>query len=404
MVSRSPWLWCAALAAACSAPAPDPLAMRDDLPAAVDVPAERRPALDAAAAAARAELRAGEFPAARRAAAEVLAVDPRHARARAVLGAALAGEAQREAPPELATWRRAEGELLRADRLAPDDPVVAALHVGFLIADGHLSAAAERAERGLAAVPDDLELLELAGRARFDLGDEQRTRELALRQVARDPQAASAWWRAAWCAARLAAGALDDAERTPLLEAARDGFRAYRELAPLDPDGYAGEARVRHELLASNAARSPDAVRPILELWTAAELLRPQAGDYAFGRAVAHELVGERDAAEAEYRDALAIDAAHLPSLLNLGALLADAERPAEAAAVLRRALALGVHGDERDRIEAWLARHAEGTAASPGDWRDPVARSRMSLAGEESSRFRAQACSRDTSSAGSAR
>lgn len=342
-------------AAGCGGVAPDPAAMADDLPTARAFPPERIAELGARTDAALAALIAGDFERAEELAEAVLAVDPRRARARAVLAHCLMQEAIAESPPTLAPWRRAEGELRRASLLAPGDPVVARLHAAFLAADGHLSAAAERAEAGVAANPNDQALLELAARLRFDLGDERAAIPLLERFLALAPQNADAVWRLAQAHARVAPAEIEHDLRVARRDAAVAAFDRYLKLAPDDPEGPLAAATARFARLQETDEPDAELVAAILDLYDRAAQLLPASPAPHFGRGAVLDVAGRADAARTAYRAALALDQGHVPSLLNLAANLAAAGDRAAAIPLLRRALILGVTDDERTRIQSFL-------------------------------------------------
>jgi Flp pilus assembly protein TadD len=353
---RAPFVALALTLAGCTAASPDPLAMAADLPTARPLDAASAAALGVRVDEALARLEAGDVAAARRIAAEVLAADPSSARARAITAQGLMQDALEESPPTLGPWRRAEGELLRASRLAPNDPVVARLHARFLVADGHLSAAAARIDEGLAAEPDDPELLTLGARVRFDLGDERAAIPLLRRVEALRPDDPDPVWRLAQCQIRLAPAEIEGALRRERFDAAVAAFTRYRRLAPTDPDGFLAEAQARLARALAGDGVDPEEIERVIGLYRDAARLDPTSAEPAFGQGVAHELAGRAEDARSAYRAALALDPGHLPSLLNLGASLADAGDREAAVPLLRRALELGVTPDERDRIERYLA------------------------------------------------
>lgn len=353
---RAWWVAVVSGLTACAGVSPDPAAMASDLPLPADISAERAAALQAESDRALAALRAGDVDRAREIVDGVLASDPAQARARAVLAHCLMQIAIQESPPTLAVWRRAEGELRRASRLAPEDPVVARLHAVFLAADGHVSAAAERVDTGLAAAPDDRDLLELGARLRYDLGDEIAAIPILERLISLIPNDADSVWRLAQCHARLAPSEVSPGERRSRFDSAVATFTRYRRLSPDDPDGALAEAQTRIARMTDSSGVDPVEVDTILELYRVAARLRPESPESPFGQGAVLELAGRHEEARGAYRAALALDPAHVPSLLNLAASLAAAGDRDAAEPLLERALELGVTADERTRIEAFLA------------------------------------------------
>ncbi len=332
--------------------------MRADLPEPKPLAPERRPVLDGIRAEARAALDRGDAPEARRLAAEVLAEDPTDPLARALLGVALSREARAENPPILVLWRRAEGELLRAEALAPIDPEVAILHAGFLLDDGHLSAAAARLEPVLAASPRHPELLATLGRILFDLGDVTPALDVSIRRLALVPDDAEAQWRVAACHASLADTTIDRDERRNHLAAAATAYARHAELAPEDPDSSAGEAWARFTLALEGGPADAETYARIAALWTRVAELRPISPEGPFGVGRVLEQAGDPEAAEPRYEEALSRDPNHVPSLLALAALRVTDERAEQAVPLLRRALELDLTSDERESIVEWLAGH----------------------------------------------
>jgi tetratricopeptide (TPR) repeat protein len=338
----------------CGGATPDPREMAKILPPARAVDPERRAALDADVAAVIESLSAREFAAARAKVQLVLEYDPRHARARAVLGHTYLLEATATTPPALEPLRIAEGEMLRATRIDPTDPVVARFHVGLLVVEGHLSAAKERVTTALAAAADDADLLELAGRIHFDLGEERAAAPLLRACVERRSDDVASWWRLAQCHARSAASATDAAARTAEFEAAAAAFARYRELVPEDADAALGEAWARTKLLPPSPALAD--IEPVLALYDAVARQRPSDADPHFGRGRLLLLAGAIEEGHASLRTALALDPRHVGALLELAASLAA--DPAEHGSVrdlYERACTLDLEPNERRSVEAWL-------------------------------------------------
>ena len=364
--------WLGALwivAASCAGVSPDPASMERDLPTSAPRSASAAAVLleqsDDLVALFTAGDREGAVPGAR----ELLAVDPADARARAIVAWSQMQKALAEAsPPPLVAWRAAEGEFRRASKLAPDDPFVTRLHAGFLIADGHLAAAAGLLDDALARLPDDPELLELGARVHFDLGDEREAIRLARRVEVLRPMDPEPVWQLGQCWTRIADGERTSAERTAAHTASVRAFGRYRTLRPDDPDGWMGEAHARLSRARSDGFAEGEA-ELILGLYAEAARRSPASPEPAFGLGATHELAGSVGEAQAAYRTALALDANHVPSALNLAALLASSDSESDrvaASVLLRRVLELGVAPDERRAIERFLSGQApDGRASS---------------------------------------
>lgn len=274
--------------------------------------------------------RYGEAEAAARAA---LALDPRAARARAVLGMVTFQKAGLDEPPDLFLLHEGEAELELARQLAPDDAFVGWMHAVLLAEAGHLSAAAETAEvalrRAAAAPPAErAALLGIAGTYRYELGEERAAVPHLQAYVALRPDDATAQFRLGASLLRIAS--LPSGPRPNSLVAAQaqaDGaaraFARCAELVPGDDDVAlaVGAALVRAAELAGERGDLPardqrwhDAearFRAVAERF-------PTSAEAVFRLGVVAELRGDEAAARAAYTDALQRDPAHLGSLLNL--------------------------------------------------------------------------------------
>ena len=175
------------LLASCAGVAPDPDRVSTaDLPR-VELDGAQRTALDAHVQDAVEAVVQRRFDEASRAARAAIALDPRSARARAVLAMVELGEAAKQDPVEWRGLRRGEAELARARELAPADAFVGWMQAVFLAEAGHLSAAADAAEDALARCGDapaaeKAALLGVAGTYRYELGEE-RARHEAFEQT-----------------------------------------------------------------------------------------------------------------------------------------------------------------------------------------------------------------------------
>jgi tetratricopeptide (TPR) repeat protein len=358
----------------CGGVSPDPAAMARDLPTAdpsIGLDDRLRPRRDEAIERAwRAEAE-GRFETARDEARTALRIDEASAEARAVLGLALAGLAQRESPPDLALWRRAEGELRRALALAPDDLRVGLAHVRFLETEGHLAAAAEHADRMVASYPslEDTpgELLRRAGRLHDELGEEQAALPLLTASLADDPTAADVLFRIAWCTATLAERAVETDVAGALWRDAAIAFEAYAEVATYDVEGPLGAGHAWLQVLDVDAPDEDVAARA-RAAFTEALSRNPDSADALHGRGVLAERLGDLDGALADYGAALARDREHAPTLLDLLALRAESGTDEDleiAENLAERVLTLPPQEltvRERERVAEWLAeRRAAG-------------------------------------------
>jgi tetratricopeptide (TPR) repeat protein len=375
----------AVLLAACAGASPDPDAMARDRLESAELDAEGRRYLQQHVENALAALAAGRYESAEENARLSLDLDPRAARARAVLGLCLLHRAQAHDPPDLALMNRGDGETLRALHLQPRDPVVAWLRAAFLGSCGHLAAAAEAAEQGLAALPpaDEsapeparVDLLAAAARFRYELGEKRLARPHLAALLDVRPDDAQARFRYGICL--LVTAEDDEAHAAGRLAAAAEAFARAAELKPDDREAWLAviAARMRAaERLGKNgdeAGRKAAIDEAVAACGRAAERF-PQDGEPWFRKGVALEALGESAQAEQAFLEALQRDGEHLGALLDLASLCA-ADRRAEAEALLRRALSAADHGKgrlqpkERDRIQAFLE---GGPAAGKDDGKD---------------------------------
>lgn len=297
----------------------------------------------------------GSFGQAEEVARQALTIQPRAARPRAVLGTCLMQKANRDDPPDLRLWRQAEGELLAASRTAPADTLVSVMYGCFLMADGHLVAAAEVAEAALGRDADHLEALRLAAEARYELGEERLARPHLTRLVQLDPDPQIVY-RLAWCLLRLSEGDPDN-ELALLLESA-DGFYAYRESEPTDVEGYLGEGRawLRAAEETADADRQQERAERALSVFEQAAARFAENAAAQFGLGVCLEILGRYDAAIEAYDRALELDPHHTGALLNLAASYAATGRKELAEPLCRRALEEeDLTSDERRRVLEFL-------------------------------------------------
>lgn len=364
------------MAVACAGvpPSPEQIAAGEP-PAVVLTEAQRQRVADLEQQALR-QVELGRFELAADAAGDALVLDPRAARARAVAGFARFERSRARGEADLHVEQRADGETLLALRLAPDDPVVGRLRGMFLAGTGHLSAAAAVAESVLTQAPQGdsrTDLLALAARWRYELGEERLAMVHLHELVPLRPDDAVAWFRLGVCLLRRAAVAHDAAAR---LQARDDALAAERafvrcvELVPGDLDAHdaAGMALVA---AADLERQLGDDAAVVARLQAAAARFAdaaarfPAAAEPCFRLGVVAEEQQRPEAALAAYALALQRDPDHLGALLNqAGLLLADPADPVavgRAHELLRRALAVadrpgGLSSAERARITALLA------------------------------------------------
>lgn len=296
---------------------------------------------------------------------DALALDPRAARARAVLGMVKLQRALRDDPPPLADVNAAETEVRLAEQLAPGDAFVGWMHAAFLAEAGHMSAAAAAAEAALGraggATPDErAALLGIAGTYRYELGEERAALPHLRGYIELRADDAPAHFRLGACLLRIAAVPQD-------AEDAAKAFDRCVELTPGDVDAAlagaaatwraaeladkANDAGARDELRAATTAR----LQAIAERF-------PDHAEPLFRLGVVAEGGGAPAAARAAYERALERDAAHVPSLLNLAAMLDASGEGAGAIGLLQRALAAdagqpSLTASERRRVRARIER-----------------------------------------------
>lgn len=350
-------------------------------PEAIDPATLAAPVLDAAAVARRdaavdeavAAVLQREYEVAQRAAAAALAIDPRAARARAVLGFVSLQTARREEPPELFALHAGEAQVRTAVALAPQDAFVGYLHAVFLAEVGHLSAAAAAAETALAdskqaPAHERAALLGVAGTYRYELGEDRAAYPHLVDYVALRPDDAAAQFRLGNCLLRLASlpqGPTGPAQAQQQLEAAARAFARAFELVPSDlPAGLAvGTAQARGAERARQ--RGDDQLAAQLAAAAAQQFARlveqfPAAAEPAYCLGVVQAASGDREAAAASLATALARDPLHLGALLQVAAEV-DPAQPEPLRKALRRVLYAddargGLTARERQAVERRLA------------------------------------------------
>ncbi len=325
------------------------------------------------------------YDAARAAAERALALDPRAARARAVLGMVLLQEAGQVDPPDLRALHEGEVEVLTAEALAPTDAFVGWIHAVFLAETGHMSAAAAAAEAALertAQAPphERAALLGVAGTYRYELGEDRAALPHLQAYVVLRPDDATANFRLGSSHLRISQlvmgpKGLEESQRHA--ERAARAFERCFRLAAFDEDAglSVGKALLRAAELADRRGeatqRDDFATRAVSAFAVVADRF-PASAEPWFCTAVAAERNGDPAAATAAYGQALLRDPAHLPSLLNL-AVLHEAE-PAgdrrQLLSLLQQVVAVdaqrgGLTAAERDRVTRRIAALEAGGAAT---------------------------------------
>ncbi|MBL9079237.1 MAG: tetratricopeptide repeat protein [Planctomycetes bacterium] len=314
-----------------------------------------------------------------------LELDPRSARARAVLGMVLFQRAGLDDPPDLFLANRGESELQLAEQLDPTDPFVGWMHAVLLAEAGHMSAAAAQAEAALARAGDRTPqeraaLLGAAGTYRYELGEERAAVPHLQAYVALRPDDATASFRLGWCLLRLA-GLVSGPRPNSLqvaqgqADAAVRSFRRCAQLVPGDDDVAlaVGVALLRGAELAEELQdpdgrdeRRRDAEASFREV--AARF--PGNAEALFRAGVTAEARGDEVAAREDYTAALQRDPEHLGSLLHLAACQQRAGAtdgdPAQRE-LLQRALRVGTErGSLTDAERAQLAARFAAGATRP--------------------------------------
>jgi tetratricopeptide (TPR) repeat protein len=308
-----------------------------------------------------------------------LDIDPRAARARAVLGMVLLQRARRRDPPDVFDVNAGETEMLLAEQIAPNDAFVGRMRADFLAEAGHLSAAAATAEAALlrtadAPAADRAALLAVAGNCRYELGEERAALPHLQAYFGLQPDDAATAFRIGSCLFRIAAApegakAMEVAQINA--EGAARAFARCAELAPGDADAAlaVGAALVRAAELAGQRRDlgAPERRRQQEQRWQQAEeqFRRvaeqfPENAEPVFRLGVVAETRGDIPASHQAYLQALDRDRRHLGSLLNLAALLEASGDAAAAVPLLERALAAdearaGLSAAERRRLQQRL-------------------------------------------------
>lgn len=308
-----------------------------------------------------------------------LDIDPRAARARAVLGMVLLQRARRRDPPDVFEVNAGETEMLLAEQIAPNDAFVGRMRAAFLAEAGHVSAAAAAAEAALlrtagAPAADRAALLAIAGNCRYELGEERAALPHLQACFGLQPDDATIAFRIGSCLFRIAAvpeGAKAIEVAQIKAEEAARAFARSAELAPGDADAAmaVGAALVRAAELAGKRRdlAAPERRMQQEQRWHQAEQQFrrvaerfPDSAEPMFRLGVLAETRGDTPASHQAYLQALGRDQKHLGSLLNLAALLEASGDATAAASLLERALAAdeasaGLSAHERRRLQQRL-------------------------------------------------
>lgn len=361
---------------ACTSPPPAPEDLARELPPEQQLSRAQQDRVRLESGKALQELEAGHYAAARDRAQEVLDMDPRSVRARAVLGRSLGVLALAKEPPDQAMAAAAEGHLLLALRLAPEDPKARLFLAQLFAEQGHLSRASQELDLLLAGQPDDQAALRAAADVRYEMGEERAAAPMLSRLLAEVPGDAWALYRLANCQVELAEahfrgdsdlGAKEDRVRVAVevFQQAAKTFVAYQGSAPSDPAGYLGEAHARYRALIATGrnkdkeeAAQRSAATAIVALFQKARGLDPQNPQTFHGEGAVFDFLEDRERARASYEAALRLDANYVPSLLNLAALLhegGDDSQKQKAKDLWRRALDLDITAGEKREIRKLL-------------------------------------------------
>lgn len=361
------------LAAACAGVSPDPEAADATSLAGRELADDEKRQLATHVDTAMQSVVRRRFEDAKTAAEAALVLDPRSARARAVLGMVRLQEAARAEPHDLVAAHEGEVQMRLAGQLAPDDTFVGWMAAVFLHETGHTSAAAAKAEQALtraagAPAAERAALLGIAGTYRYELGEERAARPHLEAYVELRPDDATAHFRLGSCRLRIAA-VPQGPEPNSFRDAQREAERAIRAfercvaLSPGDEDAALAiatahwrAAELAHERAAAAEEREHRAaaetrLRAVVERF-------PTSAEAWFRLGVLAEARSAPNEARAAYAEALQRGPRHVPTLLNLAALLDDLGEPDAATTLLRQALALdatapALTAAERKRLRA---------------------------------------------------
>ncbi|MGK0299592.1 MAG: tetratricopeptide (TPR) repeat protein [Planctomycetota bacterium] len=320
-------------------------------------------------------------------ASRALAINPRSARARAVLAMVKLQMASRQRPSDWFAVRAAEVEMELAQQLSPKSAFVGWMHAVFLAESGHMSAAAAAAEAALvrsadAPISERAALLGTAGTYRYELGEERAARPHLEAYISLRPDDSAAHFRLGSCLLSIA--------KTPQgspppysvaqaeAEAAAVAFSRCFQLAPGDEDAALAVATawIRAAELADLQSKQAKQVERDALYDQAVTYLKelavqfPANAEVYFRIGVLASMQKQPEAAHVAYLAALDRDRNHLGSLLNLASLMiADGEVEPAKSLLLRVIAAEGISdgltGKERERIVRWL-RESGAAATKP--------------------------------------
>jgi len=343
------WPLCCLLAA-CAGVTPRPESADATILPVREVSSAERQQLEQSVASAMSAVLLRRFEEAEHAARDALAIDPRSARARAVIGMAILHRASLSDPPDLRDANAGEFELRLALQLAPGDPFVGWMHAVFLAETGHMSAAAAAAEQALAragnATSNELAaLLGIAGTYRYELGEERAALPHLRSYLSLRQDDATAFFRLGSSLLRIAAVPQGlkarEVAKTQAIEAAT-AFGHCHELAPGDEDADLAVAtslwracELATEL--GDADRDKLAADARARLQQVAERF-PASAEPWFRLGVIAEALKDPATAATVYRQALQRDGRHVGATLNLACLL-DAQGDGGAARTLLQRL-----------------------------------------------------------------
>ena len=381
--------------AACSAVSPDPAtANAADLPRLVLSEQQAQACQQLEDAAVEAVVRR-RYEDAEKAANRALAMNPRSARARAVLAMVKLQLANRHQPSDWYGQRAGEWQMELARQLDPQSAFVGWMHAVFLAEAGHMSAAAAAAEDALARTAnapasERAALLGTAGTYRYELGEERAARPHLEAYALLRPDDAAAHFRLGSCLLSIANTPQGSPPPYPRAqseaEAAAVAFARCYELAPGDEDAALAVVTAwlrAAELAALQAKPEKQAERDALLAKSVAHLQQlvgqfPDNAEVHFRLGVLAARRRELDLAQAAYLAALQRDPEHVGSTLNLAALKVAAGDIDAARDLFTRLLAAKpvaaasanteLTVAERQRIERWLEAQDPAAATRGGE------------------------------------
>ena len=365
---------------ACAGVAPDPADVSIDALPIRALDADARASCEAFEQSAVEAVVHRQYPAAASAAKSALGINPRSARAHAVLGMVTLQEAAAIQPIEWRGLRQGEAQMAIARKLAPADAFVGWLHAVFLSECGHVSAAAAAAEAALerckdAPASEKAALFGIAGTYRYELGEERAAISHLEAYTSLRPRDATAQFRLGACLLVLS----KTLQGVPppyrvgqsYAEQAVDAFRRCVELAPGDEDASssiaaamlraAELARLKREGDSASRAAEAEALEQsaLGHLHVVTERF-PDSAEAHFRLGVVASQLRQAELAQASYRAGLERDPSHAGCLMNLAALAVERGERDEARGLLGRLLAVDdarrqLTSEERQQVQRWL-------------------------------------------------